>query len=312
MLVGELRSTGKATVNNANNPNGIELIDIDLPVTKITPTVADKGNNTVLLSGTVGRNGTNNPIKKAMLYCTTDGSDPSDDSNSGRKPLSLTATSGATYSESIGIAKDCTVKAYIKCEFEHNTTTASATASAKYYKKPGDPGKPVLADSSFKNGRLTIKQDWGWSWPLAAASNTATHNAVKGYRVRLYVNDSNNPIVSFYTGEALSHELEDFDWVYDRPATAGYPMPMRAADQDIVPGDTVRLSVQAYSVNGAGTKLLSNIKTSDTYTVQNAGIVNVKVDGSWKEGQVYVKVDGEWKEADTVSIKANNEWHESQ
>lgn len=55
LVVGELRSSGKATVNNANNPNGIELIDIDLPVTKITPTVADKSNFISYLKAEVER-----------------------------------------------------------------------------------------------------------------------------------------------------------------------------------------------------------------------------------------------------------------
>lgn len=44
MVVGDLVSTGKASVKLADNPRGIELIDIELPVKKITPGVADKAN----------------------------------------------------------------------------------------------------------------------------------------------------------------------------------------------------------------------------------------------------------------------------
>jgi hypothetical protein len=44
MMVGALRSTGTAKVNLSNNPNGIELIDIDLPVTKLKPVGEDVSN----------------------------------------------------------------------------------------------------------------------------------------------------------------------------------------------------------------------------------------------------------------------------
>jgi hypothetical protein len=273
-----------------------------------TISVVDKGDNRVAISGSLGKNGSYNNIKSAILYYTTDGSDPK--TSGTRTTKTLTATSGASYTAYVNLTKACTVRAYVECEFTYNTTSASGSVSAKYYAKPSNPGKPALAASSFKNGRLTIKQDWGWEWPLATAANA--NSPVKGYRIRFYVNAAINPIVSYYTGEALSYELADFDWVYDRPATAGYPMPMRPTDQDLVPGDTFRLSIQAYTVNGAGTKLLSSMITSDLYTVQNAGVVNVKVNNQWVEGQVYVNVNNTWQEAETVNVKANNTWQESQ
>lgn len=42
IVMGALRSTGKAEVKLADNPEGIELIDIELPVKAITPLVGDK------------------------------------------------------------------------------------------------------------------------------------------------------------------------------------------------------------------------------------------------------------------------------
>jgi hypothetical protein len=270
----------------------------------------DKGNNTVVLSGTLGKNGDYNEIKSAVLYYTTDGTDPSS-SSSNRTRVSLTASSAASYSKSVTITKACTIKAYITCTFEYNTTTDTASVTAKYYVGPKNPGKPYLVDSSFKNSRLTTKQDWGWQWTLAEAGNASTYNAVKGYRVRLFINNVNSPIVNYYTGNITSKELDDSDWAYDRTST-DYPMPMRATNQSIKPGDTVKLSIQAYSVDGADNKLLSSAQVSKTYTVQNAGIVNIKVGGSYKEGQVYVKVNGTWQEAETVSAKVNGEWKESQ
>lgn len=43
-IVGQLRSTGKASVKLADNPQGIELIDLELPVITKTPESADKAN----------------------------------------------------------------------------------------------------------------------------------------------------------------------------------------------------------------------------------------------------------------------------
>lgn len=44
IVVGDLRSDGKASVKVDDNPQGIELLDITLPVNRITPTKADKDN----------------------------------------------------------------------------------------------------------------------------------------------------------------------------------------------------------------------------------------------------------------------------
>ena len=55
LVVGELLSTGDAAVANSNNPSGVELIDINLPVSKITPTASDKGNFVSFLKAEVER-----------------------------------------------------------------------------------------------------------------------------------------------------------------------------------------------------------------------------------------------------------------
>ena len=55
LVVGELLSTGAASVTNSKNPNGIELVDIELPVTKVTPTANDKANFVSYLKAEVER-----------------------------------------------------------------------------------------------------------------------------------------------------------------------------------------------------------------------------------------------------------------
>ena len=76
----------------------------------------DNGNNTVTISGALGKNGDHNTIKSAMLYYTFDGTDPS--SSDTRESTSLTAGTGESYSKKITITKKCTVKAYVKKTFQ--------------------------------------------------------------------------------------------------------------------------------------------------------------------------------------------------
>jgi hypothetical protein len=42
IILGDLRSDGKASVKQADNPQGIELLDMELPVERITPAASDK------------------------------------------------------------------------------------------------------------------------------------------------------------------------------------------------------------------------------------------------------------------------------
>lgn len=44
IVVGDLRSDGRASVSLADNPQGITLLDMELPVKRITPTAGDKPN----------------------------------------------------------------------------------------------------------------------------------------------------------------------------------------------------------------------------------------------------------------------------
>lgn len=53
LMVGQLRSDGHASVKNSNNPLGIEMVDITLPVQRITPMVGDKANFITYLQTTL-------------------------------------------------------------------------------------------------------------------------------------------------------------------------------------------------------------------------------------------------------------------
>jgi hypothetical protein len=116
------------------------------------------------------------------------------------------------------------------------------------------------------------------------------------------------------SGTVISSNPSSADWhTVDSSSTSITISPTK---NGFKPGDTVRIGVKPYTQYGAsntGTQLFNADYTySANSTVRNAGIVHVKVGGTWKEGQVYVKVNGAWKEAETVSTKVNGSWKESQ
>lgn len=53
LVDGDLRSTGKASVKVDDNPDGIEMLDINLPVNKVTPATGDKAHFVKYLMGLV-------------------------------------------------------------------------------------------------------------------------------------------------------------------------------------------------------------------------------------------------------------------
>lgn len=293
--------------------------------------IVNHKNNTCTISGNLGIDGTNNAIQSAALYYTLDGSDPADDNNSSRYYYNThgstaaagrymgafvsTLTSGISYSKKITISNTCTVRAYVRCSFTHNITGSSAREdNVKFYIAPGNPGVPKL---SYKKSRLTVKEPWTFTWSAAKAGNDNT--PVVGYRIRLWKNGSEIPIREDGSGKILSSNLgpsylgSNYYYYYDSASTTLITDPTL---YEFKPKDTVQLNIYAYALNGAGEQLWSgNGDTpvfSSIYTVQNAGIVRIKADGTWKEGQVYVKVDNTWKEAETVNVKTADGWKESQ
>lgn len=276
-----------------------------------TPTVSikDNKNNTVTVSGALGKSGESNVLKSATLYYTADGSDPS--SSSTRQSIALTATSGGSYSKAITITKKCTVKVYVKCSFEHNTTSASSSISALYYANPGVPGIPVI---SYSKSRLTIKENWTYTWTAGAAGNT--DSPVKGYRIRLYKNGTAITGLVANTNNTITKGSGTSDHV-DRESTSCI-VTFNPVDFGFKAGDKVKLGIYAYAKNGAGGQLFNGGGTTEAQvnsvesTVQNAGVVNIKVNNAWTEGQVWIKADGKWHEAETVNVKVNGTWHESQ
>lgn len=282
-----------------------------------TIVIADQGNNICLISGVLGKNGTNNAIKSATLYYTTNGKEPNGGQDWTTK-VDLTATSEGAYSKPISIPSGCTkIWAVTYCKFEYNTiSTGHRSASVKFRYGP-IPGKPTL---SYKKSRLTIKENLTFSWakPIEDKQNYLPLSCLKGYRIRLLKNDEEIAIASnsdgkwfdtFETTNELLHGATfsngDTNKLIFDPAKFGF-----AAQ------DTLKLVVHGLYIDGNNKMKWSGSNDgisadSDTYTFENAGIVHAKVAGTWREAQVWVKAAGTWHEAETVNTKVST-WKESQ
>lgn len=264
-------------------------------------TITDHYNNTFSISGTKGADGTNNAASGPVISWGYTNS---------------YSTSGAVSKKALAIAtaSDATRTVYAKCvtNAEYGSSTTATTSKAiKQYVAPGVPGTPTI---SYNRSRLTVKEPWTFSWTASKAINTSS--PVAGYRIRLYKNDKLVTGITAGTDNTLTLTSGATNNFLDRDGTST-TVTFDPLDFGFKAGDTVKLGLHSYTKYGAsntGDKLFDSAaaeKVSSVYTVQNAGVVNSKVGGAWKEGQVYVKVAGAWKEAETVNTKISGAWKES-
>ena len=207
-------------------------------------------------------------------------------------------------------ASNATRRVNVKCTVTPkygNDITKVSSIEIKHYRVPSKPGKPVLTvggkEVTANSGRATVKKDWVFSWAKAIAANSSS--AIKGYRMYLYKNGTCIKICD-KDGNARATDTWYYDSESTTPTITIYP-----SSNNLKVNDVVQLKICAYTKNGLETKLLGEYVASDEITIQNAGIVYVKIDGEWREGQVYVKISGNWKEAESISVKISGTWKEA-
>ena len=280
-----------------------------------TTTIKDNLNNSFTITATKGANGVNNtaygPVNLKWGY---------DNSNNESNTY--------TNNQTIVLARNNPASSY---RYVHATSTttcgygnykvATAYQTIRQYYSPGNPGVPTLKGDSFKNGRLTVKQPWTYSWSSATKRG---YGSGKGYRIRVKKNGSFIKGL-VYTNGSLTLGTGTKDYV-DSESTSN-SVTFNPENLGFKAGDTVQLRIHAYTKNGLGQtewsvgntsfNLFSAAVDSPETTVQNAGVVHVKTDktdAGWKEGQVYVKIDSStWVEAETVFVKTSSTvWVESE
>lgn len=290
-------------------------------VTNGKVTVTDNFNNSYTIEAESGGPGTNNAVVSSTLsYPNSSGQTVSFDITNttyGPKTITFTPTTANKTKE---------VSASVRTVGEYNTVSTSDSENIRQYVGPNAPTGHKL---TYKKSRLTLKENWTISWTAPSINNECP---IKGYRIRLYrkrgtgswiklpIYDSNGSM-GHVTGDTTKSPT-DYYWDRDGTSTSAtiyteyYNTDVIPNYPDILPGDLVKFSVTAYTKYGENYDGAKVFKTSEAasgeYTIQNAGIARVKVNGEWKEGQVYVKANGSWHEAETVNIKTSSGWQESQ
>lgn len=283
---------------------------------KPTLTIKDNGNNTFTLSGKLGSNGANNALQSSALYYTLDGHQPAAGSPN-TTVVSLGKTSDGAFTKTFNIPPDCEkIIATVWCVFTYGSTQNSGghiELPVKYYAAPSKPGIPVI---KYTKNRLTVKENWTYTWTAAKEAND--NSPIKGYRIRLYKNGVSVPIYNIDGKEISEYDsamVANTKYYYDTK-NSSCTFSIDPVQHGFLPGDKVKLGIYAYTRNGKSTQLFSGGGYAEVFSnelvVQNAGIMRVKVDGTWREGQVWVKADGKWHEADIVKTKVNGTWVESE
>lgn len=275
-----------------------------------TPSISikDNGNNTFTISSAGCTSGLNNSVTNSVEwgYSASYGN-----SGNGIKELTIVNESNATRTV---YAKITSTPSWAVGD---TARTASTSAAIKQYIVPSAPGKPALSETSLKNGRLTLKKNWTFLWTPAQPTNNSS--PVAGYRIRIYKNGvaqsnlAGNPIGEITKSSNVSNFVDLPLQEYSLNDIEYCLIKFNPVELDFKVGDTAYIGVIPYAKNGIGTQLFCPTEVySDSITVENAGIVHVKVGNEWKEGQVWVRADGSWHEAETVNVKTASGWKESQ
>jgi hypothetical protein len=281
--------------------------------------ITDNYNNTFTVTATRGSNSTYNTATAQGLWVAqtrTNGN-----WNWGSEDKTNT-TKTVTLSISDESAENKEVAAWLRTYSQYTNSNGykfrdvSATTNIKQYVGPSAPSDLTI---NYTKSRFTIKENWTLRWTAATRANKSS--PIKGYRIRLYRKRGTGSFEKIHikgsTGNNLSTADDKGDIYYDRGGTNTsltiYPA---AYGTELQPGDIIKFSVAAYTKYGKNNDGDQLFKVTGTFsgqkTIRNAGIVRVKVDKAWKEGQVYVKVNNDWKEAEYIKVKTADGWEESE
>lgn len=332
----------------AGTPNGEDLYDSYYlydhylatykpfySVTAGTVTITDNGNNTCNINGTPGKPGLNNKVKQYNLYYGTS-TNPQNDKKSSYTS-SLTSTKTVTYNVPAPSGTATSRKVYAQGHtvdsYGGGAMTGITDTSINYYAAPSfaSGATPTIGRSK---SRFTIKENWRLSYPTAQ-KHPNSYSGVSGYQISVlkksagssnfvsipFYNDNTsenaNPITTDRkaTNSSFVENISSYIYRYYYNRNDNSEMTFYASNPNngLVPGDQIKFVIRAYSVDGAGTKLLSAPIISEAITVKNAGTVRVRANSTWKESEaVYVRANGAWKEIEAIYVRANGEWKEAE
>jgi hypothetical protein len=306
---------------NAHNPTqvGTQTFSIAIPkfigpVGTGTTTITDNYNNSFTITATKGADGINNPAGGPdTLNWSYDIPSYTNSYTSG-SPIALTTVTGNSSTRTVYAVSRTTSSKDIK----HKPATTHADI-----RQYVGPGKIAGCGILFSKGKPVLKEDWTLRWSKPGTNNDCP---IKGYQVILYRKrgTENWKAIPMYDtdGNILIASTTNYSY-YTGSANTSLTLGAKYFTEDygntIEPGDKIKFSVKAYTKFGknydVGGAVFNNTVTateSIEYTIQNSGIMRVKANNAWTEGQVWVKVDDNWKEADAVKVKVNRVWEDSE
>jgi hypothetical protein len=308
-----------------------QKITLELPIETITSvgapkiTITDLGNNNFRINVTPGAAGTNNPVTGVSnLYYGYD-----------EASINKAYSNGSDILLPEGSVKDSrTIYATATTTGTYNSVATSPISKVIYqYFEPGQADNLAISCDETSN-KLTLSKDWvlTWSKPEIANEYTSWIPDYSYYQLCLYKNseaisqlgasgengsceiiqnsENKNNYINLKLGNYTDLQKETINITIssDTLKSLGF-----------VTGDIVSFSITSVTKWGTRSSNDRNFQSwswGDTASSENykisGGVVHIKVNDIWKEGQVYVKVGNDWKEAEGVYVKkTSTDWVES-
>lgn len=291
-----IAKSGTSNMNMSSQPVSLSFDGGPSKPGKPSVSIIDHGNNTFSIDTTLGAAGNNNgpeAIDTESYAYSIDGADWVYPKSAGPHTLPEISDGSAIIR---GAAK--TKGTYFISDYGYSHDEG-AGADVKYYHSPSVRPTPVI---SFTNKKPTLKSNFTISWDAGTPYGTASHNAIKGYRIELF---KDSQIIKLGTSE---NYIEVAD-------ASSVSFNIIDKEFDIKVGDSIHATLRVWSENGESSpKRLyhdySNPAISNYVTIVNMGVVWLRIGNAWIEGQVWSRDGSTWNECTGLFIR-DTSWKES-
>lgn len=270
------------------------------------PTIVDLGNNGCKFTFRPGKDGTSNAVSDNEYRYDISNGKGFTSWKSFSEETSITESFGDLPA---GSAATRTVKAEVRATAKYNTPTNSNSATIKQYAFPYPPKSIVINKNNASGSKYVANKPMAVSWTAAAKGNS--NSPVTAYKVvfQKLTNGSfkDMTLESTMTLTANSSTIKPTSNSYFIVAPTSFSFNPKAFKFSAK--DTFRIKIWSSSSVIKGYS--SSAAVSANIAFQNAGIINFKQSGSYKEGQVYLKQNNIWQEAETIYMK-NSGWKEAE
>lgn len=275
--------------------------------------IVNNGDNSFCIKCIVGRSGLNNTSDGVEIYYTTDGTSPN--INSSQKIIVYGSEYNKVTTINIPVSEDIIVKAIARTKgvvssFMYSDVCDKKQEQIYYYEKP-ILYNPIINYDKKLTKKSTITVD--------CSVTPSCHTAYTGYIFNLYHNNE----------EIIKNKETKFDVPYTNNGSEIFKETTIVNLKDMVDAEGKQIKFKkgdilvaeilyhVYPILNETDGSLNNQyqlgdkRQSIEHDIQSNGIMRVKQNDSWYEGQVWVNVDGIWREATDVLLNVDGSWKES-